>query len=166
MERALHCYAYLEAPFDVVSRVLADDAEGVLQQATDAAAEQAGELTGTLHVQVSGFDVCRQVSIEFGDFEPRGVTRSIVPLRWQAEQGRLLFPSMSANLEVSAVVIDPPLTQITVTGTYAPPLGLLGAGVDRLVLWRLAEATVHRFTHEVTDTLRRRIDALPEGERF
>jgi len=166
VERALHCYAYIEAPFDLVSRLLAEDAEGVLQQATDAAAESAGELSGTLRVEVAGFDVCREVNIQFGDFEPRGVTRSVVPLRWEAGQGRLLFPSMSADLEVSAVIVDPPLTQITVSGTYAPPLGLLGAGVDRLVLWRLAEATVHRFTHEITDELRRRIESLPDDERF
>lgn len=164
MERALHCYAYLEAPFDVASRLLAEDTRGVLQRATDAAVEQAGELSGTLRVEVGGFGLAREVRIEFGDFEPRGVTRSVVPLRWEAEQGRLLFPAMSADLEVSAVMVDPPLTQITVSGSYAPPLGVLGAGVDRLVLWRLAEATVHRFTHEVTDELRRRVEALPDNE--
>jgi hypothetical protein len=166
VERALHCYAYLEAPFDLLSRLLAEDAASVLQHATDDAAEQAGHLSRRLRVEVAGFEVGRDVSIEVGAFEPREVTRSIVPLRWHAERGRLLFPELRADLEIGAVVIDPPLTQITVRGSYEPPLGLLGAGADRMLLHRLAEATVHRFTHDVADQLRQRMEALPDDERL
>jgi hypothetical protein len=43
---------------------------------------------------------------------------------------------------------------------------VLGAGADALLLHRLAEATVHRFTNEVADSLRRRAEHLGEGERF
>ena len=53
MERPLHCYAYVEAPFDRISRLLAEDAAGVLQHATDDAAEQAGELSRTLRTEVA-----------------------------------------------------------------------------------------------------------------
>ncbi len=166
VERPLHCYAYVEAPFDVVTRLLAEDAVTLLQHATDDAAEQADELSHTLRAQVAGLEVSREVTIHVGAFEPVGVTRSLVPLRWEASKGRLLFPELTADLEVSAVVLDPPLTQVTVDGSYAPPLGVLGAGVDRLVLHRLAEATVHRFTHEVADGLRRRYEAMPEDERL
>jgi hypothetical protein len=165
VERPLHCYAYVEAPFDLVSQLLAEDAVGLLQHATEDAAEQAGTLSRTLRTGVAGFEVSRDVRIEVGEFTPAAVTRSVVPLRWHAEKGRLLFPQLTADLEVCAVVLDPPLTQITVSGSYAPPLGVLGAGADRLVLHRLAEATVHRFTHEVAEELRRRIEALPPGQQ-
>ena len=166
MERPLHCYAYVEARFDVVSRLLGEDAASLLQEATDDAAEQARSLSHRLAVEVGGFSVSREVLIEVGDFEPRGITRSVVPLRWRAGSGRLLFPQLTADLEVSAVLLDPPLTQLTLDGSYAPPLGALGAGADRLVLHRLAEATVHRFVHEVADRLRRRVDALPPEQRY
>ena len=166
MERHLHCYAYVEAPFDLVARLLAEDATAVLQEATDDAAEQAGTLSRTLSVEVGGFEVGRDVSIQVGDFDPRGITTSVVPLRWHAERGRLLFPELAADLEVSALAFDPPLTQLTVSGSYEPPLGVLGAGADRLLLHRLAEATVHRFTHEVATRLRRLVDALPDDERL
>jgi hypothetical protein len=166
VQRQLHCYAYVEARFDLVARLLAEDATVVLQEATDDAAEQAGTLSRTLSVEVGGFEVGRDVSIEVGDFDPRGITASVVPLRWHAERGRLLFPELAADLEVSALALDPPLTQLTVSGSYEPPLGVLGAGADRLGLHRLAEATVHRFTHEVADRLRRLVDALPEDERY
>jgi hypothetical protein len=165
VERPLHCYAYVEAPFDLVSQLLAEDAVGLLQHATEDAAEQAGTLSRTLRTGVAGFEVARDVRIEVGEFSPAAVTRSVVPLRWHAEKGRLLFPELAADLEVSAVVLDPPLTQITVSGSYEPPLGVLGAGADRLVLHRLAEATVHRFTHEVAEELRRRIEALPPSQQ-
>jgi hypothetical protein len=162
VERTLYCYAYVEAPFDDVSHELAVHAARIMQRATDESAEQAGTLSRTLRVAVGGFEVSRDVRIQVGDFEPRAVTRSVVPLRWQAEKGRLLFPSLTAELEVAAVVFDPPLTQISVSGTYEPPLGVLGAGADRLLLHRLAEATMHRFTHEVADELRRRLEAREE----
>jgi hypothetical protein len=158
VERTLHVYAYVEAPFDEVSHLLASDVAGVLQRATDESAEQAGTLSRKLRVAVGGFFVSNEVRIEVGDFEPRAVTRSVVPLRWHSAKGRLLFAQMSAELEVAAIVFDPPLTQLTVSGTYEPPLGALGAGADKLLLHRLAEATLHRFTHEVADELRRRLE--------
>jgi hypothetical protein len=166
VERPLHCYAYIEAPFDVVTRMLAEDTTAVLQHATDDAADQAGTLSRTLHVALGGMEVSKDVRIEVGDFQPVEVLRSVVPLRWHAEAGRLLFPELTATLEVSAVVLDPPLTQITVDGSYEPPLGVLGAGADRLLLHRLAEATVHRFTNEVADAVRRQVEGLADDERF
>ena len=166
MARELHCYAYVEAPFDLVTRLLAEDARAVLQLATDDAAEQAGLLASPLKVNVGGFGVSKHVEIEFGAFEPRSVTRSVVPLSWRAKGKALLFPELTAELEVAAVSFEPPLTQVTVTGTYEPPLGAVGAGADRVILGRLAEATVHRFTHEIADALRRKVEAIPPDERL
>lgn len=166
MERPLHYYAYVEARFDLVTRLLAEDAMAVLQRATDGAREQAGTLSRSLEVEVGGLSISRQVSIEVGDFEPREVTRSVVPLRWTAERSGLLFPTLAAQLEVSAVTLDPPLTQITVDGSYEPPLGVVGAGVDRLVLHRLAEATMHRFTNEVASRIQQLVEAVPDDERL
>lgn len=165
MARELHCYAYVEAPFDLVTRLLAEDARGVLQHATDDAADQAGTLSHRLKVEVGGFEVGKDVVIEVGDFDPRGVARSVVPLSWHAEKGRLLFPEMRAELEVAAVTFDPPLTQVTLSGSYEPPLGAVGAGADRVLLHRLADATAHRLVHEVADSLRRKVEALSADER-
>ena len=166
MSRELHVYAYVEAPFDLCARLLAENATRVLQEATDESAAQARVLSRTLEVEVGGFSVSREVVIEVGEFEPRQLRASVVPLRWHAETGRLLFPELRAELEVAALVLDPPLTQLTLSGTYEPPLGAVGAGADRLALGRLAEATVHRFVHDVADRLRRLVEAIPEDERI
>ena len=164
--RELHVYAYVEAPFDLCTRLLAENATRVFQRATDDAREQASVLSRTLEVEVGGFSVCRDVVIEVGEFEPRRLTSAVVPLRWHAESGRLLFPELIAELEVAALVLDPPLTQLTLNGTYEPPLGAVGAGADRLALGRLAEATVHRLVNEVADELRRLVEAIPDDERL
>ena len=166
MERPLHCYAYLHARFDLVSRVLAYRTADVLQHATENAAEQAGELSRTLSVEVGGFRISRDVAIEIGEFEPRGVMSSVVPLRWRAESSGLLFPTLSAELEIAALTTDPPLTQLTVDGSYVPPLGVVGAGADRLLLHRVAEATLHRFTNDVAEQLDRFVQEIPADERW
>jgi hypothetical protein len=166
VSRELHVYAYVEAPFDLCAKLLAENATRVFQQATDESAAQARVLSRTLELEVGGFSVSREVIIEVGEFEPRQLTASVVPLRWHAETGRLLFPELRAELEVAALVFEPPLTQLTLQGTYEPPLGAVGAGADRLALGRLAEATVHRFVHDVADQLRRLVEAIPEDERL
>ncbi len=166
MSCELYVYAFVEAPFDLCIRLLAENAPKVLQHATDESAEQARVLSRPLEVEVAGFSVSHDVVIEVGEFEPRQLTSAVVPLRWHAETGRLLFPTMEAELEVSALVFDPPLTQVALCGRYEPPMGVIGAGADRLALNKLAEATVHRFLHEVADQLRRLVEAIPEDERL
>jgi hypothetical protein len=64
------------------------------------------------------------------------------------------------------VSFDPPVTQLLVTGSYDPPMGVVGAGADWLLLHRLAESTIHRFTSEVAAQLRRLIEELPEDQRL
>jgi hypothetical protein len=166
MTRDLHAYAYVDVPFDLASRLFAENAEAVLKHATDDVAEEAGKLSRTLKVNVGGFDVAKDVEVLIGEFEPAQMTRSSVPIEWHAENGRLLFPTLKARLDIVAVSLDPPLTQIELTGTYDPPGGAIGAGADRLLLHRLAEATVYRFVHDIAMELRDLVDELPEDERY
>lgn len=166
MTRDLHAYAYVDVPFDLASRLFAENADAVLKHATDDVAEEAGKLSRTLKVNVGGFDVAKDVEVLIGDFEPAQLTRSSVPIEWHAENGRLLFPTLKARLDIVAVSLDPPLTQIELTGTYDPPGGAVGAGADRLLLHRLADATVYRFVHDIAMELRDLVDELPEDERY
>jgi hypothetical protein len=165
MSRELHAYAYVDVPFDLASRLFAENAQAVLQHATDDVTEEAGKLSRTLHVKLGGVDVAKDVEVLVGEFEPKELTRSAVPIRWRAERGRLLFPTLEARLEIAAVSFDPPLSQVMVNGTYEPPMGAIGAGVDKLVLHKVAEATMYRFVHDVAMELRDLVDAIPPDER-
>ncbi len=166
MTRELHAYAYVDVPFDLASRLFAENAQAVLQHATDDVAQEAGNLSRTLKVNLGGFDVAKDVEVLVGEFEPAQLTRSSVPIRWRAERGRLLFPTLKARLDIVALSFDPPLTQIELTGTYDPPGGAIGAGADKLLLHRLADATVYRFVHDIAMELRDLVDELPEDERM
>lgn len=166
MDRELHAYAYVDVPFELASRLFAENAEAVLQHATDDVAEEAGKLSRTLKVDLGGFEVSKDVEVLVGEFEPVELTRSTVPIRWRAQHGRLLFPTLHAQLDIVAVSLDPPLTQMVVEGTYEPPGGLLGAGADKLLLHRLAEATVYRFVHDVAMEVRDLVDRIPLDERL
>src|SRR6266704_2460450 len=44
-------------------------------------------------------------------------------------------------------------TRLVLAGAYRPPLGRLGAGVDRAVLHHVADATIRALLHHVADAL-------------
>lgn len=159
MARPLHAYSYASVPFDDAVALLAEDAGGLLQSATDVSAAHGDEVLGTLHLDVGGFEVSRDVLIEVGSFDPVEILRSVVPVRWRAARGHLLFPTVDAQLELAALSLDPPTVQVTLTGTYAPPLGVVGEVLDRAFDHRVAEVVIHRFVREVAERLERRLGA-------
>lgn len=74
-----------------------------------------------------------------------------VGLRWEAVgvTGGL-FPALDADISLTA---EGDRTRVALTGTYRPPLGALGAGLDRLVLGKIAEATIAAFLSQVSEAL-------------
>jgi hypothetical protein len=74
-----------------------------------------------------------------------------IGLRWEAigVTGGL-FPALDADITMNT---DGERTRIKLTGTYRPPLGALGTGLDRLVLGKVAAATFAAFLDQVTSAL-------------
>lgn len=74
-------------------------------------------------------------------------------LRWEATgTGSALFPALDAD-----IVLTPAgehATDLVLAGVYRPPLGVLGATVDRAILNRVATATVRDFTSRVAEAIR------------
>lgn len=93
----------------------------------------------------------RLVRVQFTDPAYREDTMR-VGLRWEAVgvTGGL-FPVLDADIALAADGED---TRVSLTGSYRPPLGAVGAGLDRLVLRKLAAATVAAFLAQVSDALR------------
>lgn len=166
-EEGLGAYAYVEAPFDACLRLVVDAPGTVLEPATREAAEVARELVRALGLEHCGHAIGDDVVVEIGALDPTGLTSGAVPLRWHSTSDKpLLFPHLTARLELAAVVLDPPLTEVRVTAAYEPPPAVLDAGAERLALRRLADAALLRLTDEIAATLRRRHDALADDERF
>ena len=114
-----------------------------LQQGDLAAAANAAYGDGATVLARAGVGgVGKTVSIESIPAYQRG-PMIVVPIRWMAT-GPLgaAFPVLDANLEMRGVEGG---TELTLEGSYRPPLGHVGEAVDRLVLGRVARSTIRSF---------------------
>jgi hypothetical protein len=149
MERPL--YVHREAPvaFDDAVELLAGDAASILQGATERSVRRADELVTTARATVAGVEVERDVIIDVEPFQPVEMLRGRLPLHWRAREGTPLFPVLDAHLEVAALAMHPPRIQVTLVGSYRPPLGWLGGLGDAAVGHRIAEETATHFLDDV-----------------
>lgn len=161
MERQLYAYEYAEVAFDDAVELLAEDAGRLLQEATDSSVRHTEDIVARISVELAGVEVGRQVTIEAGPFEPLEMLRGRLPLRWHATESPGLFPAVTAHLEVAALALRPPRTQVTLVGTYDPPLGWPGAVIDAAMGHRIAEAAVHRFVGSVARRLEEAAETAP-----
>ena len=94
--------------------------------------------------------VARPVSITIGRPVQAG-TKIVLPLAWVPSGGVGLFPSLDADLEIGPLGQD--RTQLAMSARYSPPLKAVGRAIDRIVLFRVAEATLKDFLDGVASTL-------------
>jgi hypothetical protein len=73
-----------------------------------------------------------------------------IPVRWEATDSAL-FPTMDADLSIVALGDD--RTKLVLQGNYQPPLGAVGATLDRFLLHHLAESSVKHFVDRVADAV-------------
>jgi len=75
-----------------------------------------------------------------------------LPLRWVATGATgQLFPALDADLDLLAV--GEQQCALSINAVYDPPLGALGAGIDRMFLNRAARATVRALLRKLGHTL-------------
>lgn len=163
--RPLYAYGYAHVAFDDAIALLAEDPEGLLQSATDESMRLADRVVTSLHVEVAGFDLGRDVVVELGEFQPVEALRSVLPVSWHAASGHVLFPTVAATLEIAALSLHPPMVQVTLAGAYDPPLGPLGDVIDWALTHRMAEAVVHRFVEDVIDRLEGHVAAVTAAQK-
>lgn len=73
-------------------------------------------------------------------------------LRWEAiGYDRGLFPVLDANIRLSGTTGQ--RGQLALTASYRPPLGAMGAGLDRLLLHTVATATIRAFASRLASAL-------------
>ena len=97
------------------------------------------------------------VQVRMLDPVPR-VDGIVLPMRWEATgaMGRL-FPVLDADLLIEPA--DDETTSLNLTGAYRPPLGSLGARLDRAILHRAATATIRSLLNQIADILAEPDDA-------
>jgi hypothetical protein len=146
----------VDVAFDAARGRLAGLAGGWLAGASgDAYAEGA---RGLARVGPAGSvpGLSRLVEVHFRDLVVREGS-AVMALRWNAAgAGGALFPVLDADLRLAPREESPrgePATTIAVTGVYRPPLGPLGAALDRAGLHLVAVATVREFVNRVGEAV-------------
>ena len=152
-------YLYLDHPFADVWAVLLSHHPAVWPRL---AGETGDELLTRAGVRLGGVPVYKRVRLELGSPYPLDRSRQVaLPIRWHPEGGPPLFPDMSGELVFQP--FGPDRTQMTLTANYQPPIGLLGALIDRAVLHLLADATVTDFSLRLAADLDRLLSPAAEG---
>ena len=83
----------------------------------------------------------------------------LVPLRWEAiGPGGGLFPALDADLTLRPQAAGRCL--LRVDGVYRPPLGGVGAAIDRVFLNRVAAATIREFVLRLATAVSPEVTAL------
>ena len=117
-----------------------------------------GGVEGLLRVGPAGPVAAKLVRVRFLDAVYRGDVMT-VGLRWEAAGAAgTLFPVLDANISISPAGDD--AAQLTLAGSYRPPLGRLGAGLDRTIMHRVAAATMRCLLQSVAEAL---VSPAPAG---
>ena len=158
MSKELHCYQYVNRPFDAVREALVLDAVALFERGTTSATGRAHALVSKLKVSVAGLEVGKDVVVKVTRVDRQAHVAGRVAseavtfdLEWKADSSASLFPSMKATL--SAYPLGANETQLDLVGHYEPPGGVVGSAADWLVGHRVAEASVKRFLDDVAQRL-------------
>jgi hypothetical protein len=113
----------------------------------DASADAYGESGGSLARVGPARFLSKLVQVQFEELAG-GDDSAVLAIRWQATgPGGGLFPALDADITLMAAGRDNCL--LVITGVYRPPLGSIGAGLDRAVLYRVALATLQALATQL-----------------
>ncbi|HET7421648.1 MAG TPA: hypothetical protein VFL27_14815 [Candidatus Dormibacteraeota bacterium] len=113
-------------------------------------------LMAAVGVKVVGIPVYKHVRLKVGSM-PYGARagRVMLPVSWETTGGPPIFPKMEGTVHVEPA--GPDLTRLTLNAMYDPPLGSLGALLDRALMHRLADMTMADFVERLAAALTREL---------
>jgi hypothetical protein len=124
--------------------------------------DRAGALVTEVGVGSGPVWIGRRVALRVG--EPAcWPGRCAVPISWQAERRPELFPRLAGVLELTPA--SPERTLLVLEASYSPPARAAGELADRVLLHRVAEATVRGFLERSAGVLERVAEARPAPRR-
>ncbi len=137
----IHDFVLVEEPIAKISSAVIDGKAWLGQNATQAYKE-AENLRIKVGPKIGSKFSAKEVVLFMGSYRK---TRDsyIIPITWEATGTPGLFPTLKADFLLAP--LGDMATQITLTGSYEPPLGQMGQKLDQLLLHRLAETTIRSF---------------------
>ena len=158
----LRCFDYVNRPYDQVKEALAGNALAIFERATRWAADRR-DTGAELRFRFGAVEIAAGIAIEVTEvaaaLSPANHPAIRLDLTWKSERRPGLFPAMTGSLW--AYALSSHETQIELSGSYDPPLGLIGDAIDAIMLHRIAEESVHRFITDVASYLRDELPAEP-----
>lgn len=116
--------------------------ESLIPSLATFADERGQHLLAEVGFHIDGHRISKNVQIDVGK-PVASATRTWLPLSWRATGPTGLFPVLEGELELASLGAQ--LTQLSLSGRYQPPLGLVGRTIDKALLSRVAEATIKDF---------------------
>jgi hypothetical protein len=122
---------------------------GWLAEMSEASCDEG--ITGLLRVGPAGSVPGKLIRVSLLDPVYRDDAMT-VGLRWEAAgTAGALFPVLDANLSISPA--GEHTARLALAGSYRPPLGRLGDGLDRAIMHRIAAATMRALLRGVAEAL-------------
>lgn len=143
-------------PYAQIAAHLMDEGGAILAPLADAAYGEGEELLVRVGPRGAGSALSRSVRLTTGIPYHRNDT-SVLPIFWVAASSASLFASLEADLIISPMGDT---TRIALDGSYRPPLGPLGRTVDRMLMHRVAEATIRCFLQRLRAELCKEITVV------
>jgi hypothetical protein len=95
--------------------------------------------------------ISKLVEVQYRDLVTHGDS-AVLTLRWEVTgHGSALFPALDADITLTPAGAD--ATVLAIAGAYRPPLGSVGAGLDRAIMHRAATATISSFINRIAEAI-------------
>jgi hypothetical protein len=139
---------YVEVPLPArqVEHAMLDSPADWLSTVAGEAQRRGDHLLSEIGVGPLGPRLGRRVTIQVGQ-PVRFPSMTSLPLTWEPVGLEGMLPRLDANIELGSLGED--RTQLAISARYRPPLGVIGRTVDRVLLHRVAEATLKDFLDRV-----------------
>ncbi len=156
-EMLIQDFVQVELPFDEIrARVLADP-RAVIESSAAAAYRHGERLSLRLTPMIGHPRFGKAIVVDLATPYERA-DQLVVPMHWWAPGATRLYPHLDGDLEFAP--LGSMSMQITLMGSYDPPLGFVGRRADVMLLHRVAEASIRSFLLSVSRNLERPTPAL------
>ena len=144
-EQYVQLYNAVGVPYPTARALLADRALPALDAPRRIGVDWMHEGDTHLDMDVAGVHLVKDVCFRVADYAdvPGPLPMGRVQLVWEPIDHADIYPAITADLEIEP--IDDRRTMVSLLAAYEPPLGRIGAVVDRVAMHRIAEAALARF---------------------
>jgi hypothetical protein len=149
MSRYLYYYTYILDPYAIAAARLSQDA-GRWLPASATPQPSGWHVDLIAQGALPGALACRRalVTVQPPEQAPGHLLRRVT---WRAITANRWFPVLEADLELTELAGSG--NHLSLMGTYQSPLGVIGAGADRLAGHSITEACARRFVLDIADCL-------------